>query len=81
MFSYKWNNNTSVDDDHHCILVYYVNIFLEQQKVQEHCSIILNLNYFLFVVLQLLVFYQNFMFCKIHLMHPNQFCCHHIHER
>jgi hypothetical protein len=38
--SYKWNNNTSVDDEHHCVLVYYVNIFLEQQKVQEHCSII-----------------------------------------
>jgi hypothetical protein len=40
VFSYKWNNNTSVHDEHHCVLVYYVNIFLEQQKVQEHCSII-----------------------------------------
>jgi hypothetical protein len=29
---YKWNNNISVDDEHHSVLVYYVNVFLEATK-------------------------------------------------
>ncbi len=59
VFSYKRNNNSHVDDEHHLFLVYYVNVFLEQQKVQQHCNIILIFNFFPFVILQLLVYIKN----------------------
>lgn len=51
------------------IFGFYVIVFLEHQKLQQHCNIIFVFPFFLFVVFLLLVFYNKiFMFCRIHLV-------------